>query len=236
MILLALSGCAATAVQTARTNGAGKFQAGVEVAGGRSAVTILEEADIPLDTTIPVVGFNAAFRLGVHDNVDLGIRLGTTLYEIQLKGMFTEPDSPVIVSLAPAFSYMPVGEFFRWGNVPVPVLIGIPLGDGHEAVFAPRLRYNFSVIEIQNQEVLRTSAVSGGLSAGFAWRIGGAFTLLPELGVDFPITDNIEVLGGLASFSGIGGTTTTFTVGFLFGGYDRPSLSSGQQGGGVPLP
>src|SRR5262245_47544450 len=113
--LLAVSGCAAATLQTARTNGKGAFQAGIE-----PGVWVVTGAG----AAIWVPSLNVSGRYGVSDRVDIGARVGTTLYEFQTKFALTDPAAldSIAFALAPSTTVFGfggggsagIGSVFYW--------------------------------------------------------------------------------------------------------------------------
>jgi hypothetical protein len=215
-----LSGCAtAVNVQRASTLGKGNFEGGIEpgIWGGVGANGSVATIAAPI---IPHVDF--AFRYGLAERFDLGIRLGSSFVEAQFKGMFTDPDSRFVVSLAPQ-----VGGIFIGGvsttsggssgsagilNIGVPVLFGYKWGDGHEFVLSPR---------VQNWLVIGggvTGYVLGvGGSIGNAFQLGENFAIMPEVGVVAPVFGS-AASGATAASAGLSSSVIyTFKLGLLIG-------------------
>ena len=122
LLAVLASACSFSAAQTARTNGKGNVQVGLEpgaaigIAGGAAGA---------------IPNLDVAVRYGVSDKVDIGGRLGSAGLELQTKFQLT-PDDGTIVSLAPrvsAFALGVVGAGATYVSVPVPVLIDIPVGE-----------------------------------------------------------------------------------------------------------
>ncbi len=197
LILVSMSSCVGT-MQTARTNGAGKFQIGVEP--GAFAYEVDGSQPDNSDIKLPRIGdveyapyLNLSGRYGVSERVDMGLRLGVFNYEVQAKVMVTDPAAidSVAVSIAPSVIIIPAGLFV----FPVKVLVGIPVGRD-EVVFTPQVTPYFDGGDF---------AFSAGGSLAYALKFEGV-TLLPEIRVEAPIS----------SFS----SELAFNVGFgfLFGG------------------
>lgn len=222
------TGCATSSVQTARTNGEGNFQFGVEpgvigalaTGGGATAGGVFP-------------AFNIAGRYGISDSVDIGARIGSVGYEIQTKFMFTDPAdlSSTAISLAPAFTAIGYGGggagvgggvFFAVARVPL--LVGIPVGDS-EFVVAPRVSPAFFAGGAGGESAGGFFLSAGG-SAGFAARLGDKFWLMPEAGIDVPVVAGAVTSGGSGAGAGFGGFIFNATVGLLFGGRDRASAAA----------
>lgn len=200
--ILGGAGCASfSSVQTADTLGRGRIQGAVEP-GLWGAVTPRGPDLVP--------HVDAAVRVGVADRVDLGVRAGSSFFELQGKFLLTDPQHPALaVSLAPSLG----GIIARSGivNLGLPVLVGFKLGAGHQFVLGPRGQAFFVYDGARWLTVLGV-----GTSVGFMWRIADAFGLMPEVAAVVP------VFGGSAAslvFSGLNaaGLFVQFKLGFLFG-------------------
>lgn len=217
-ILAALfaSGCATIGtVQTAGTLGDGDVQVAMEPAlwGHTGTAPFL----------VPHV--NLAVRYGVGERFDVGARFGSSGFEITTKGQVTDParDGP-IVSFAPSFGGASVGGGeSRLGVVflQMPVLLGIPVGAGHELVLAPKVHDWYLFAGALGAEA-DANLLSVGGSVGFAARAGPRFRILPELAVVVPVYGNLggaalgfeEQVGGPVAGSGV---MVQATVGLLIG-------------------
>jgi hypothetical protein len=206
----AAMGCnAAGMVQTAQTLGKGGWE--VSVDPGVNGVFGLPVAG-------PII--HGAFRYGVTDKVDLGLRVGSNIAEFQSKFLLTEPENPTIaVSLAPAIGayYEPLSfGLFSSLNVPVPVLIGFKFGQ-HELTLGPRLQNNVYFFPITDGG--RFYVLSAGLSLGFAAQLGETFRMLPELSVLTPLMiSGSDGNGGTESTPlGVGAFSFSFNLGLQFG-------------------
>ncbi len=173
-----LSACATVgSMQTASTLGPGKIQLTVEP--GALAMSSFQENE-----AIAVPAFNTGIRVGVHERLDLGLRVGVVGIEFSPKLLLMEPTSEdgVMVAIAPAASiarFGMYGEYQRWSNVQLPVLVGVPLGP-HEVVIGPRVvRLNiFAHFDDYDDDL---TLYTGGSSLGLALRLGSRFTLMPEV-------------------------------------------------------
>ena len=185
--LLLLSGCFQYgSVQTAATNGQGRFEGGLEP-GIR---TVLEKDDMA-----QVSNVTASLRYGVHDRVDVGLRLGQNAYDIHGKVMFTPAESPVLVSFAPAFFIDQYGNY----AINAPALVGLRLKQ-HELTLGPRILLGADPVSLG---LANGEKFAFGSSIGFAARLTQNFKLLPELTV---------IAGPEGSVSG------DLKLGVLFGG------------------
>jgi hypothetical protein len=227
LVALLATACAPAVLQTARTNGKGNFQFAVEpgLVGASAA-----------GSTGVAPTFNLSGRYGVSDSVDLGLRLGTSLYELQGKFLFTDPADTdgVALALAPSTTVFgggistgdtKVGGFY-WGTR-IPLLIGVPVGRS-ELTIGPRLSPIVFGAGGGAEGVDGSStafALMAGASVGFAGRAADKFRIMPEVGIDVPL-----IGGGTAS---VGGTSTSSTqafsgavtfnagLGLMFGGSDN---------------
>lgn len=211
------AGCAtAVNVQRASTVGKGNFEGGIEPgvwgavgsAGGSTAAGILPHVDF-------------AFRYGLAERFDLGVRLGSSFVEAQFKGMFTDPDSSFVVSLAPQVGGIFVGGVSTGGsstgsagilNIGVPLMLGLKWGAGHELVVSPR---------VQNWLLLGGGSVGyvlgvGG-SIGNAFQLGENFAIMPEVGVVAPVYASAQGGGAFASTGLNSSVIYTFKLGLLIG-------------------
>lgn len=135
---LSSSGCATLgSIQRANTIGKGNWQGGIEP--GVKGISTDGQVRVSADMA-------ASIRAGVSDRVDLGGRIGQNFYDIHMKYQLTETDSSgPIVSFAPSFSILGLpwdGGVFLWGQVNLPVLIGVPVGQS-QIIFGPRLMDSF---------------------------------------------------------------------------------------------
>jgi len=217
-LALLAAACAPATVQTARTNGQGNFQFGIEpgaivgVGGGGSAAG-------------PAVNF--AGRYGVTDRIDVGGRLGTSLYEIQVKAMLSDPAATdsMAISIAPStmiFAIGAGGASAFIADTRVPLLFGLPTGGGSEFTFGPSLRPTF-VGGGGGGASAGGLLLSAGGQVGYAARLADNFRLVPQLDVSVPVLGAAAASGGDASASGvdagIGGALVGIQLGLLFGGY-----------------
>ncbi len=212
--IFASIGCAGT-MQTARTNGEGNFQFGVE-----PGATVLLA-----DGSAVAPSFNLAGRYGVTDTIDIGAKIGTIGYEIQTKFMLSDPNdqAAMALSLAPSFTAIGFGAEdagFFVAAARIPLLIGIPVGTS-ELTLAPRLSPAFLTVGAGDGDASGFSLSAGG-SVGFAARLGDTFWLVPEISVDIPFFGAATASSGDNSSSGsqasVNGAILNIGVGLLFGG------------------
>ncbi len=219
------TGCVSTShVQTADTLGAGKFQFAMEPGVGGTAVFTSEGGG---GVVYPHV--DLALRYGVTDALDLGVRFGSSLVELQSKILLTSPRDPAkAISLAPSvmgFFFDSGDESVNYASVAVPVLIGFKTGGGSEFVLGPRL-VGTNISTGANGVSTSTNVLSVGGSVGYALRVSESFRLLPEVGVSFPVVGLVDSSQSDSEvLSGFRGGFVQFKLGFLFG-QGRPIRSA----------
>jgi len=211
------TGCVSTShVQTADTLGQGKFQFAMEPGVGGTAVFSDEGSG---GVVYPHV--DLALRYGVTDNLDLGVRFGSSLVELQSKILLTSPRDPAkAISLAPSV----MGFFFGSGdgsvnyiNLALPVLIGFKTDGGSEFVLGPRL-VGTNISTGSGGESASVNVLSVGGSVGYALRVSEGFRLMPEIGVSIPVVGEVNTSQSDSEvLSGFGGGFVQFKLGFLFG-------------------
>lgn len=214
LVFLLVGGCASLSqVQTADTLGRKNFQVAVEAGLQRSASPYLPYYP----------HFDAAFRLGLTDTVDVGVRAGSSGLEFQGKFLLTTPGEPrVAISLAPtvAGGLLPgAASTLVVLNAAAPLLIGIKQDNGNELVFGPRLQTRFMLAPS------RAASLEAGLSVGYSIRIGERFAVLPELAASLPLAQTAgasALLGTPSPFAPDGLSfgnhfMVQFKVGFAFG-------------------
>ncbi len=191
-------------MQTARTNGEDNFQFGIEAG-------VTRFSDDMGTSEGPSV--NLAARYGVSDRLDIGVRWGTLLFEIQSKLMLTSPsEQDIAISLAPSVAVAPSRSIYI--GTKIPLLIGITVGDS-ELTLAPRISPAFIAGESSK------FILAAGGSIGFALRLGDTFWILPEISVDIPFIGGVKrVEGGESDFRLVNFDSSIINigVGVLFGG------------------
>ncbi len=202
--LAALSGCTAiNQYQKAETLGEGNHEVGVDasmygVSGGGAAGGIF--------TLVP----NVTYRYGVSDTFDIGGRFGFSGLELLLKWMLADGDD-VKVSIAPTLGGFAVGSggtSVGFVDLGIPVLIGIPTGNGGEVVIGPRE---------QTYLLFGSGAGTGGSATviflgstfGYSAPVSDSFRIHPEIGFLFPAVAS-------ASVGGTGASTASFGGGFIW--------------------
>ncbi|MFT4622251.1 MAG: hypothetical protein ACI8PZ_000907 [Myxococcota bacterium] len=190
--VLASTGCAISAGQTARTNGEGNVQFGVEPG-------VLGASTGGFVGVAPAL--NLAVRYGVSDTVDLGGRLGTNGLEFQTKFQVTGDDG-VIVSPAPSLEvwFLSIGGVGGgFVGVPLPLLIDVPVGES-ALVIGPRVHPRF-LFGGGGGATASSLSMSAGSTLGFAAKVSDGVKIFPEFGFEIPL------------FATASGTTTTTTTG-----------------------
>jgi hypothetical protein len=227
------SGCLSMGtVQTADTLGKGNWQVAVE-----PGVYGLQATDLGgRSEGVIVPHFDLAFRYGVVDRVDIGVRTGSSLIELQTKFLLTDPMADTLaMSVAPTVGGIFLGSTssgsssgsITYFNVGVPLLVGIKHWNGNELVFGPRL----------NNIFLTAGSGSGGGVAylfgvggtvGYCFSIGEIFKILPEFAINVPVAAALASSAGGGSGTGIAGLIYQFKVGLQFGrtGHKPPPLST----------
>lgn len=205
-----LIGCAPATVQMARTSGKGTFELGLEP--GVQASYVEEEL-----TAVPTA--NLAARYGVSDKLDLGARVGTGLYELQLKYMFTDPAATdeMAISIAPAGTLLAgglpgVGGLYWSGRLPV--LFGIPMGDGSELTFGPVGSALLLTAGAGSSRALALVGTVGG-QVGYAARVADNLWLVPQLDFGVPVLAAAGARGN-ATAEVSAGYAVGFQLGLLF--------------------
>ncbi|WP_343073237.1 hypothetical protein [Pyxidicoccus fallax] len=209
-------------VQTADTLGSGKFQFAVEPGVGGAAVI---DSDVG-GGSIYYPHIDLAARYGVSDGVDLGVRFGSSLVELQSKFLLTDSRDPnKAISLAPSVTGMFLGTgdegddaSISYVNLSLPLLVGFKTSGGSEFVLGPRVsgtRISGSALE----DGAAVNILSVGASVGYALRVTEGFRLMPEVGVSMPVLGEVNTTQTDSEVaSGFGGGFVQFKLGFLFGG------------------
>jgi len=215
------TGCASVShVQTADTLGEGRFQFAFEPGVGGAALVGGSESGV-VSAYYPHV--DMSLRYGVTDQVDLGVRLGSSLAELQSKFLLTQPSDPLkAISLAPSVS----GAFFgassdevAWSylNVSVPVLLGFKSRGGSELVLGPRVMWTRLAGEVADENAA-INIISLGASVGYAIRVTEGFRLMPEVAYSMPVIGEVSARrSNSEALSGFAGGIAQFKLGFLFG-------------------
>ncbi len=208
----ALVGCATHGgVTTAHPIGKGKVQVGVEPGAGIWAT----------NDTYVAPHLNLALRYGVSRRAEIGVRAGTSMYEVLGKVMFSDPDADVVISIAPSGSLVVLGfqgPPSRYFSYQVPLLFGLPSGES-QFVVGPKFRH----LVITGVGTSDTSMIfMGGGVFAYSAKLSDTFRLHPELAVDVPFVGSASSVvssgGGSSIFGPLGGLVVGVNVGLMFGG------------------
>lgn len=210
--LFASTGCVSlSTMQTASTVGAGKTEIALEPSMTSIIGPFLPHANI-------------AMRYGVTDRVDIGGRVGSSLFDLEAKFLLTDPASPSLaLSLAPTVGGFLVGDGASAGglvNITVPLLIGLKTGGGSELVLGPKLVDLLAFAGAADGGLGGNILALGG-TVGYAANFNG-FKIIPEVAVAFPLLGAGGISAGGQSASAMdtfsGGLVLQFGVGLVFGG------------------
>jgi len=187
MGLLAIGCVPLSQVQTADTLGRGNFQFAVEP--GMGGATVLTQGN---STSFTYPHVDVAFRYGVLDRLDLGVRAGSSLVELQSKFLLTPPGDPdLAISVAP--SVIPLvtlsdDEGFRSRSTHwmLPVLVGFKTENGSEFVLGTRAQLT-RVSYTSDGVSSHNDIFSIGGSLGCAIRVSNRLRVMPEVGLSFPV-------------------------------------------------
>lgn len=209
------TGCVSVShVQTADTLGAGKFQFAIEP--GLAGAAVISD-DTNAGVYYPHV--DLAARYGITDRVDLGVRFGSSLVELQSKFLLSDPNNPdMAMSLAPSVMGVFVGsgedlDSVSYMNLSVPFLVGFKTSGGSEFVLGPRV--TGTRLTVGNEGAI--NILSAGASVGYALRVTEGFRLMPEVGVSIPLVGDVSSNNDSEVVSGFGGGFVQVKLGFLFG-------------------
>ncbi len=190
MLVLVVLGCVPLApYQRAQTLGYGNWELGVETGGTGN----LAERDGNGSPALDV-----AFRYGLGEQTDLGARLGSSGLELGMKLGFTDPRyTDVSVSIAPSASgaFVDADELSTaYGALHVPVLVGIPLVEGHEVQLAGGLLTHLQGRPRDHDSLWSLGATT---AVGYAWEATKDVTLLPQVAFYLPfVRAGDTTLGG----------------------------------------
>ncbi len=232
-LLSAAMGCLSMGtVQTASTLGKGNFQISAEP--GLYAAYPARGATAVGSAQDPVPHFDVAFRYGVNDRFDIGVRTGWSLLELQSKFLFTPPDSETLaVAVAPTLGGIFLGSSASGGttsvsyfNLAIPVLFGFKHFRANELVFGPR--FNNMIFAISDSTGSATVYLFGvGGTIGYQFAIGEIFKILPEFAINVPVAGTGSIGGAAAvAGAGFGGVVWQLKVGLMFG---RPGKKKPEQ-------
>jgi hypothetical protein len=223
---LVLTGCASlNAAQTANTLGRGGLQLGLEPAvegfsgNNGEGLAIVPRVDL-------------AVRYGLTDNIDIGGKLGSSLFEINAKFQVTDPNNKaLVVSLAPSlggFVFGSSGDTVGSFTIKLPLLIGFGFGDGNQFVFGPNIQ-NILVEESGGNcnpgngcHGVVGDVIGLGASVGAAFKVSDGFRLMPEVGIMVPIIGVASNGSNSTANVGSSGFIWQFGLTFLFGSYQGP--------------
>lgn len=211
------TGCIAMgSAQKADTLGKGHVQFGIEP--GAIGGTVGNQFGVLPD-------FNAAVRFGVTDTIDLGLRAGTTLLELQTKFLLTDPSNESLaISLAPSINgiYLGIGGGGTstgggMVNVQIPALVGVKFGSGSELVVGPRINNMMLFGGASNGTSSSSSLIyqlTAGASLGVALQLTDFFALMPEVSFMVPLVTTARATSGSTSGGAIGGPGQGVAFGF----------------------
>ncbi|WP_224360535.1 hypothetical protein [Hyalangium versicolor] len=209
------TGCVSISqVQTADTLGTGKFQFAIEP--GMAGAAVFAQDDTSIDGSVYYPHVDLGLRYGVADRVDLGVRFGSSLVELQTKFLLTHPNDPdKAISLAPSAMALlgSIGEDeLSYINLALPVLVGFKTSGGSEFVLGPRV--SLARVGVDDTSV---SIISAGASVGYALRVAEGFRLMPEVAVSYPLIGSVDTSSDSDVVGGFNGGFVQFKLGFLFG-------------------
>lgn len=133
-LMLPLAACFHGTVQTARTAGEGKLQAGIS-GGGGLGVAVFDVAPIPIpDATVSV-------RYGLRDDLDVGANLGLCSgLGLSIKKQLTPRDAPGRVrSVASSVSFFGMPGLGYWSYAELSLLSDLPRAGGNSLTVSPKL-------------------------------------------------------------------------------------------------
>lgn len=216
---LLATGCVSIShVQTADTLGKGRFQFAMEPGLAGAAVFAGDNSGV-----VPYPHVDLAMRYGVTDRVDLGVRFGSSLVELQSKFLLTSPENPdKAISVAPSVMTVFLGsdeedaDNSRYTNLALPVLIGFKTDGGSELVVGPRAI--LTRVSSQTDGVSSSAnLISIGGSVGYALRVANGFRVMPEVGVSYPVVGSVNDGSDSKAIAGFTGGMVQFKLGLLFG-------------------
>ena len=247
-VLSGATGCLSMGtVQTASTLGKGNFQISAEpgiyganaarggTGGGPGAATPSQD---------PIPHFDVAFRYGITDRFDLGVRTGWSLIELQTKFLFTSPEAQTLaISVAPTLGGIFLGSNTAGGgstsvsyfNLAVPVLFGIKHFRANEFVLG--LRFNNMVFALGDSTGSAVVYLFGlGGSVGYQFAIGEIFKILPEFAINVPVATSATVGRSTIAAAGFGGVIWQVKVGLMFGRSGKRRAEPSEPGPPPPMP
>jgi hypothetical protein len=239
--LSATTGCLSMGtVQTASTLGKGNFQIAAEpgIYGANSG-----SSGAPAGAQDPIPHFDVAFRYGVTDRFDIGVRSGWSLFELQTKFLLTPPEAETLaISVAPTLGGIFLGSGSGAGttsvtyfNLAVPVLFGIKHFRANEFVFGPRFNNMvFALNDSTGSAVVYLFGVGGTI--GYQFAIGEIFKILPEIAINVPVAASASVGGAAIAGAGFGGVIWQVKVGLMFGRSGKRPTEPTDVGPPPPMP
>lgn len=218
-LVLAIGCATGGTLQSAHTLAPGKSQFGVE-----TNIVGVAAKDLPA-AYIPQV--NLTFRYGMVERFELGGRLGLAGLELTGKYQLTPPGAPgITASIAPSVGGLVFG-FFNIVNGQLPVVIGIPLGEGSVAetthvLLVPKLQLTSTFGGIAGVAGGQATALSAGASVGISLKLGETARIIPEATFLYPFYGNASAWapgGGTGTSGATNASGGVFAVGiaFLFG-------------------
>ncbi len=231
-------------VQTASTLGKGNFQISAEP--GLYAPNYGKTGPTPTTGPWdPLPHFDVAFRYGVSDRVDIGVRSGWSLFEFQSKFLLTPPEAPTLaISIAPTLGGIFLGPSNSASgsatsvssfNLAVPVLFGIKHFRANELVFG--VRFNnmlFALGDTTGSAAVYMFGVGGTI--GYQFAIGEIFKILPELAINVPVARSSGVGAESIAGAGFGGVIWQLKVGLMFGRNNKKATEPQEIGPPPPMP
>jgi len=172
------SGCASVGLfQSPETLGRKNWELAAEL-------TSQAQANLAPPDALSVYPMGAvAFRYGLVDRVDLGVKYGPGGFELGTKVMLTGREG-VVVSIAPSVAgtlWVPSGLLVGTAQVSVPVFIGVPLSQRVQLVFAPRVHDSVYGLNAGQAGGTLNMLMLGG-AVGVVVRLG-RFKIIPDVGV-----------------------------------------------------
>ncbi len=227
-------------VQTASTLGKGNFQISAEP-GIYGADTGPVGSGGAGQASVP--HFDVAFRYGVTDRFDIGVRSGWSLFELQTKFLFTPPEARTLaVSLAPTLGGIFLGggsgataATTSYFNLAVPLLFGIKHFRANEFVFGLRLNNMLFAVGDSTGSVVVYKALVGG-TIGYQFAIGEIFKMLPELAINVPVASSSSIGASAIAGAGFGGVVWQLKVGLMFGRSRKQVFEPTEIGPPPPMP
>lgn len=212
LALSVVAGCSTHGgLTTAHSVGDGNLQVAIEPGVG---------AYMAAGNTLVLPQFNVGVRYGLSDRAEIGGRIGTSLYEVTGKYVFTDPEADTVISIAPSGSLIAFGGGgvgAGYFNYQVPLLFGIPSGE-NQIVVGPKLRHSIYFGGGGGTSAGGQLVMIGGVAA-YSIKVSEKFRFHPELAVDVPVLATASASGaGSVSGAGYGGLVVGVNAGLMFGG------------------